>query len=395
MKERNNRMKYVVKRFAIGLLLCATIVMAGCSNGENKKVVLTTGFEKNEVFRIEDISCMLPEIMVYLTNTQNQYEQVYGEQIWETGVGDVTLEDNVKDIVLAKMARIKTLNLMAKENDISLNDAEMNKVRVAADEYYESLTKTEREVLGIDRTLITSLYEECALADKVCEHILMDINPEVSDDEARSVTVEHIFMKTYMLDGSGQKVPYTDAMKQKVYMNTVTINKTVPVKAHYDVIVCGGGVAGCAAAVTAAKRGKSVLIIEKSNILGGLATLGLINLFVPMCNGRGKQIIFGLAEKWLRDSARYGYDTIADVWKNGEPLEYTEERYMQRYSPYIFALQLTEEVKDSGADLLFDCIACEPVMEGKTCKGVITESKSGTEYYSAICSLTSRVTATC
>ena len=83
-------------------------------------------------------------------------------------------------------------------------------------------------------------------------------------------------------------------------MNTVTINKTVPVKAHYDVIVCGGGVAGCAAAVTAAKRGKSVLIIEKSNILGGLATLGLINLFVPMCNGRGKQIIFGLAEKWLR-----------------------------------------------------------------------------------------------
>ena len=217
MKERNNRMKYVVKRFAVGLLLCTTIVMAGCSNGENKKVVLTTGFEKNEVFRIEDISCMLPEIMVYLTNTQNQYEQVYGEQIWETGVGDVTLEDNVKDIVLAKMARIKTLNLMAKENDISLNDAEMNKVRVAADEYYESLTKTEREVLGIDRTLITSLYEECALADKVCEHILMDINPEVSDDEARSVTVEHIFMKTYMLDGFGQKVPYTDAMKQKVY----------------------------------------------------------------------------------------------------------------------------------------------------------------------------------
>lgn len=217
MKERNNKMKYVIKRIALGVLLCSFFMMAGCTNSENKKVVLTTGFEKNEVFRIEDISCMLPEIMVYLTNTQNQYEQVYGEQIWETGVGDVTLEDNVKDIVLAKMARIKTLNLMAKENDISLNDAEMNKVRVATDEYYESLSKKEREILEIDRALIESLYAECALADKVCEHILTDINPEVSDDEARSVTVEHIFMKTYMLDGSGQKVPYTDAMKQKVY----------------------------------------------------------------------------------------------------------------------------------------------------------------------------------
>ena len=158
-------------------------------------------------------------------------------------------------------------------------------------------------------------------------------------------------------------------------MSEIVFTKKLPVKKEYDVIVCGGGVAGVSAAVSAAKRGKSCLLVEKSTILGGLATLGLINLFVPMCNGRGKQIIFGLAEKWLRDSARYGYDTIADVWKNGEPLEYTEERYMQRYSPYIFALQLTEEVKDSGADLLFDCLACEPVMEGKNCTGVITESK--------------------
>ena len=40
-----------------------------------------------------------------------------------------------------------------------------------------------------------------------------------------------------------------------------------------------------------------------------------------------------------------------------------------------------DEVTASGADLLYDCIACDPVMEGNLCKGVITESKSGTEYY--------------
>lgn len=40
-------------------------------------------------------------------------------------------------------------------------------------------------------------------------------------------------------------------------------------KKRYDIIVCGGGLAGVAAAVTAARRGKSVLLLEKSNILGG------------------------------------------------------------------------------------------------------------------------------
>ena len=65
-------------------------------------------------------------------------------------------------------------------------------------------------------------------------------------------------------------------------MEYVRLEKSIPVKKSYDVIVCGGGVAGVAAAVSTAKNGLSTLLLEKSNILGGLGTLGLINLFVPM-----------------------------------------------------------------------------------------------------------------
>ena len=164
-------------------------------------------------------------------------------------------------------------------------------------------------------------------------------------------------------------------------MEKLTYSRSIPVKKAYDVIVCGGGVAGVAAAVSAANNGLSTLLLEKSNILGGLGTLGVINLFVPMCNGRGKQIIFGLAEKWLRMSATLGWDTIPEEWKNGEPAVPTEKRYVQRYSPAIFAYQLTEELKKSGADILFDCMAADPIMKGNICTGVVTESKGGTEFY--------------
>ena len=70
--------------------------LTACGGDDGTKVVFTTGFGKNEVFRIGDESCSKAEIMIYLTTTQNQYENVYGTEIWNISLNGVTLEDNVK-----------------------------------------------------------------------------------------------------------------------------------------------------------------------------------------------------------------------------------------------------------------------------------------------------------
>ena len=164
-------------------------------------------------------------------------------------------------------------------------------------------------------------------------------------------------------------------------MGSIVFQEQIPVREKsYDVIVAGGGVAGLAAALTARRAGKQALVIEKSTILGGLATLGLINLFVPMCNGRGTQIIFGLAEEFLRYSIRYGWAKIPEEWRNGAPEKPTEVRYTARFSPNIFALALTEFFAVEGIDLLLDVTCSMPVMEGKHCRGVIIQGKSGREF---------------
>ena len=176
------------------------------------------------------------------------------------------------------------------------------------------------------------------------------------------------------------------------------LTEELSVKKHYDIIVAGGGVAGVAAAVQAAREGKSVLLVEKSMKLGGLATLGLINLFVPMCNGNGKQIIKGMAEEFLQLSMKYGYgDGGCFVFENGvipddRLAAYKAEgkqppRYTLRYSAEIFALALTELCVNEGVTLMFDAILSRPVytMESGKIKveGVVLETKSGREYYTA------------
>ena len=152
---------------------------------------------------------------------------------------------------------------------------------------------------------------------------------------------------------------------------------------EYDFIVAGGGLAGCAAALQAARRGKKTLLLEKSNILGGLATLGLVNFFVPMCNGLGKQICFGLAEEFMRDSIKLGYDTLPAEWRDGEPAEPTRVRCMTRFSPYLYALQLDEKLRAEGVDILFDCTAVRPVMDGSRVKGVVALGKDGLRVFRA------------
>ena len=171
--------------------------------------------------------------------------------------------------------------------------------------------------------------------------------------------------------------------KMKKPLAGLNFNNDIPHQGHYDLIVAGGGVAGVAAALSARRAGKKVLLIEKSILLGGLATIGLINFFVPMCNGRGKWIIRGMAEELLQLAIRYGYDSIPEDWKNGEPTKPTMQRYCTRYSPQIFALSMTELLHNAGITIRFDSIVSVPVMNGSHCEGVIVDSKSGREYFSA------------
>lgn len=166
-------------------------------------------------------------------------------------------------------------------------------------------------------------------------------------------------------------------------MNHITWHESIPIAGEYDVIVAGGGIAGVAAALSAARNGCSVLLLEKQTWLGGLATAGLINFWVPLCNGRGKMIIRGMAEEFLKLSIQYGFDTLPAPWKNGEPQQETNVRCVSRYSSGLFALTLLEILKDAGVEILYDAVVSAPVMAGNHCQGLIIDGKSGRQFFEA------------
>lgn len=186
------------------LAVCLLFPVLGCGSkedavGQNRdnvtQIVLTTGFAKDEVFRIGKSSCYVNEFMVYLTNIQNRYEEVYGSQIWSVSSNDVSMESRVKDTVAARIAQVKTMNLLAKEYQVALTEDEEEQVSYAAKEYFDSLTEAEIRAMGVTEEQLVQMYREYLITHKVYIYIIRDINPEISDDEARNVTVNWIFLR--------------------------------------------------------------------------------------------------------------------------------------------------------------------------------------------------------
>ena len=75
--------------------------------------------------------------------------------------------------------------------------------------------------------------------------------------------------------------------------------RETPVYAETDVLVVGGGPAGCAAAVAARRLGAEVIVVERYNHLGGLSTGGLVIWIDRMSDWSGRQVITGFASEIL------------------------------------------------------------------------------------------------
>ena len=225
-----------LKRRILLSLIVSMLFLSGCQ-GKTTKIVLHTGFSKDEVFRIEHMNCTLPELMMYLSTTQSRYENVYGEKIWETNLEGVTLEENMKDMVLAQLSQIKAMNLLADQEQVQLSSEEMDKVKEAAGEFYQTLTKEEIKALKADKDLIQRLYKEYALANKVYHYLIKDINPEVSDDEARTITIDHILIKTYYLDENDEKVELEADQKREAYNRALEVYEKAKSGVSFDSLI--------------------------------------------------------------------------------------------------------------------------------------------------------------
>jgi hypothetical protein len=133
-----------------------------------------------------------------------------------------------------------------------------------------------------------------------------------------------------------------------------------------QVLVCGGGAAGIAAAVAAARSGAETLLLEYNGFLGGIsATLGWIGFH----DNRYRQVVRGLAAEF-----------IARMQIRGEASPYVLDpkcSSIVTLNTHVWKIEAIEQCLSAGCEIMLHTHIVDTLREGDRIRGVVVEHKSG------------------
>ncbi|WP_296115484.1 peptidyl-prolyl cis-trans isomerase [uncultured Eubacterium sp.] len=183
MKSRNMRKK----AGALAVVLVCSTFLGACSSP-------LAAIISKPVFKVGSESCSQEDAKAILMNYQKEYSNLYGIDMWEHDYGqEQSLEEYIKNLTLAQMAQVYTLDVIASEKEVTLSEDEQKKVSEAAKTYRDGLDDTEREYIGLSEKQTEKLFERYVLAEKLYETLKTEVNQEVSDDEARVMKLKQIY----------------------------------------------------------------------------------------------------------------------------------------------------------------------------------------------------------
>ena len=119
-------------------------------------------------------------------------------------------------------------------------------------------------------------------------------------------------------------------------------------------------------------------------MLGGLGTAGLVTIYLPLCDGLGHQVSFGIAEELFRLSVKHGYDCrYPHNWLDGVGTRTEKDsRFLVQFNPQLFAILAEKLLVEAGVDVMYGSFVCDAVVKDGRIEYISVENKSGrTDYY--------------
>lgn len=164
---------------------------------------------------------------------------------------------------------------------------------------------------------------------------------------------------------------------------TIRLERTLPVIGRYDTVVCGGGPAGLAAAIAAAREGLKVLLVERAAQAGGMGTGGLVSHWL---GGRSREtthwVVGGLFRRFCLETAERGISVIPRG-SDYAGVRYTPYGAFKRlmhgipFDPFEMAPYLDEQLRAAGVTVRYQTTVLDAAVEDGRITHAILSGKGG------------------
>lgn len=152
--------------------------------------------------------------------------------------------------------------------------------------------------------------------------------------------------------------------------------RKVPVFHETDVVVVGGGPAGFAAAVAAARQGAKVALVERYGSLGGLFTNGMVLIMLATGrreeSGRWTLVARGICEEFMKRARAEGRDVCDRI-----PQDADERHVQPTVDPEGAKYLMDKMVAEAGVEMFFHSWGVDVIQDGPAVRGVVFHSKQG------------------
>lgn len=186
----------------------AAFTLVGCDwNTDTPVIGKLVGLTDAQAFKVGSSICTTDEVKIVLMDLQNQYKKDFGGQVdWNIKMGNTTLEQFLLNKVETELSVIYAMSSLADEKQLTLTEEENSRIHEAAKTYYSALNDAEKKYSNATQETIESIYKNYYLADKIYAVQTEGISESISDEDARVMQMQYIFIDT-------TKTPAADATK--------------------------------------------------------------------------------------------------------------------------------------------------------------------------------------
>lgn len=199
-------MKHILLRRSINgiLVLCmSAALLTGCNN---KEIAFTTGLSKKEIMKIDGQAFSKDEANIILLNLQREYEGLFGQEAYSKKIADKTMSEYIKTQAVEQMSQINGLAALAEKNQLKLSEQDTENVKKACEDYMSNVDKNIAHKLGINKEAVEGIYTKYCLANRFYQEKINSITTEISDDEARIISIQYMFFSTKTKDSEGKTI---------------------------------------------------------------------------------------------------------------------------------------------------------------------------------------------